>query len=151
MKPEIKALWVADLKNPENKQGHHTLRNDTGDCCLGRLCEVFRVQTGRGKWVDGEYNPRGHQIGQTKIFKVEVGEHSALSSDRDDIQLPWSVADWAGISGCNPVVRVPKDTELPTSRLRDTLRSQDGATSLSNLNDGGLTFNQIAAVIDQAL
>lgn len=148
MKPEIKALWVADLRNPENKQGHHTLRNDTGDCCLGRLCEVYRVQTGKGKWVEGLVNPRGHSVGKSMYFQTDTG-------DLEDIQIPFDVAQWAGLdgrsSGRDPVVRVP--AEMPVPRwVRNALALHgDRSTALSNLNDGGLTFNQIATLIDQSL
>jgi len=48
MTPELKARWVADLRDPNNKQGHNVLRKIDGPddkpeysyCCLGRLCIV---------------------------------------------------------------------------------------------------------------
>lgn len=44
------------LKNPRLKQGHGTLRelDDKGSkkkCCLGHLCDFYKQETGKGKWV----------------------------------------------------------------------------------------------------
>lgn len=44
------------LKNPKLKQGHATLRelDDKGSkkkCCLGHLCDFYRLETGEGKWL----------------------------------------------------------------------------------------------------
>jgi hypothetical protein len=44
MHKKIAELWVADLRNPENKQGKRALGDSTnGYCCLGRLCVVLNV------------------------------------------------------------------------------------------------------------
>src|SRR5262245_22394423 len=41
MRKEIADLWIADLRNPENKQTTGVLFDGTGYCCLGRLCVVM--------------------------------------------------------------------------------------------------------------
>lgn len=41
MNPEVKALWVADLRANPDKQGRGVLSATDGkDCCLGRLCRL---------------------------------------------------------------------------------------------------------------
>jgi len=40
MNPEIKAKWVAALRDPSRKQIKGRLRRGDGMCCLGVLCDV---------------------------------------------------------------------------------------------------------------
>jgi hypothetical protein len=80
MNPEIKRLWVEDLRAHTELQGQGELRYENKFCCLGRLCEVYREQTGKGVWD---------------------GIRFAGSSGT----LPKDVADWAEIDDRDPVVK----------------------------------------------
>lgn len=72
MKKEIAELWVERLKVGRKARGR--LRNRIGGmCCLGHLCELYRVQTGRGTWSSANW------------FAT------------DDLYLPPSVVEWAGM------------------------------------------------------
>jgi hypothetical protein len=55
MKPEIKAIWIAALRNGEYTQTTGTLRNDQGYCCLGVLCDLH-AKAGLGEWEDTAYD-----------------------------------------------------------------------------------------------
>lgn len=44
MNPSIKAKWVAALRSGEYEQCAGTLRNDSGMCCLGVLCDVVNPE-----------------------------------------------------------------------------------------------------------
>lgn len=41
MNPELKAKWVAALRDPERKQTQGVLRRGNAMCCLGVLCDVI--------------------------------------------------------------------------------------------------------------
>lgn len=41
MNSELKAKWVAALRDPRRKQGNGWLRTEDGMCCLGVLCDVI--------------------------------------------------------------------------------------------------------------
>lgn len=78
MNPRIKKLWVADLRAHPELQGKSRLRVGDTYCCLGRLCEVYRKETGKGRW---------RKIKGETVFKF-LG-NSAL--------LPREVVVWAGL------------------------------------------------------
>lgn len=86
MKPEIKAKWLAALKSGGYKQGHGQLRtNDNKFCCLGVLCDIHASETGE-PWIEAE----------TAFYNWKYcGE---------DLMLPKTVIEWAGLSGSNPVL-----------------------------------------------
>ncbi len=87
MKPEVKAAWVAALRDPARKQGRGMLRNlDDGFCCLGVLCDI----SGLGKWVESP-----------------AGRFYVTNSDSQSTELPPSVMAWAGLDRGIPRVVAP--------------------------------------------
>jgi len=46
LKPEIKSKWVEALRSGEYAQGRGAIRNKTGFCCLGVLCDVLGATWG---------------------------------------------------------------------------------------------------------
>lgn len=47
MNPEVKALWIKDLRNNPRKQGRNAMVTDTGKfCCLGRLSKLYADKHG---------------------------------------------------------------------------------------------------------
>lgn len=100
MNPEVKQLWIEDLRANSQLQGKGCLRSEEyyGDhgeqesysyCCLGRLCELFKQQTRNGEWLDDT------------IFRVrnEDGSEDASSGF-----LPYPVQQWAGLNTNNPFI-----------------------------------------------
>lgn len=61
MKKKVKALWVKALR--ENRVGEtkaykarlQLRKGQTHFCCLGVLCELYRVETGKGEWVKNKF------------------------------------------------------------------------------------------------
>lgn len=76
--------WVRALRSGEFKQTKEKLRDDTGHCCLGVACEIFRRKTGCGAWVDGE--------------KFSVGMDTAEGC------LPPGVVAWYGLEHRDPIL-----------------------------------------------
>lgn len=126
MKPEVKELWVAALRNPSIKQGRGYLKEGDEYCCLGVLTELFRKS-------------------ESNIKKLDWYQPSRLSVEGFDgtgVFLPKSVADWAGLTS---VTRVKLDNEQSRKyRLK-------GEVSLEDLNDAGASFSEIADVIEKQL
>lgn len=90
MKAEVKAQWVAALRSGEYAQTKGRLRDGSGYCCLGVLCEVAVKEGVIGKptqGADGNFRyPGGHR------GRPEGGV------------LPRAVQEWAGLDSDNPVV-----------------------------------------------
>lgn len=98
MKEDKMKLLVAALRSGEYMQGRDTLRYGDNFCCLGVACEVYRKETGEGKWEkDEDYTP------------FRVGE------ERQTADLPLAVRDWFGFS-----LRNPQTEEETLIRLNDT-------------------------------
>ena len=123
MKLEIKDLWVAALRSGEYEQTQAVLkRGDEGMCCLGVLCDIYHKTENKGEWVGGYF------------YDTEGGE--------SDTELTDSVGVWASIK--------ENDAWVPiTTRTPDIDRGfTSERTYLAALNDEGLSFSQIADVIE---
>ena len=126
MNNEIKKLWVDALRSGVYPQTRRNLRNDTGFCVLGVLCDLYSVTTNKGAWVnlgvDGGYS-----------FVVDGDEATTFNGKLyigRTLVPPVVVREWAGV----------KD-ELDLT-----------AFSYRNDNpDNPLTFEQLAQLIDEKL
>ena len=81
MKTEIAVKWIQALESGDYPQGKGKLRAAEGFCCLGVLCDLFKKETGKGKWERTRY--------KHKMFSVD-GHRSA-------VVLPLDVMYWAGL------------------------------------------------------
>jgi hypothetical protein len=134
MDTKIKAEWVKALRSGEYEQGRGKLQSDGKFCCLGVLCELSPV-------VHGTYN-----------FSHAIVEYrSELSGDRDENYPPQAAWVWAGWTNQNPFVETGPG-QCPDGSARPYY-GEDGRIGhyLSNLNDHGFTFAQIADVISYFL
>lgn len=102
MNPEIKKLWVADLRANADKQGRGALAKVAEDgfvryCCLGRLCELAVAA--------GVIKRRGVLYGGNSNYPNHI------------------VAAWAGLKESNPPVRALLRSghfeERPVAHLND--------------------------------
>lgn len=129
MNPEIKALWVQALRSGAYEQGegylHQTITDDaTGDtvdtfCCLGVLCDLA---------LDNGVN----------MDVTSTGNGLTVYDDRTSF-LPYVVQEWAGVTGDGTL-----GTPIELTVNGETIDED----SLVGLNDGGMTFEQIANVIE---
>lgn len=137
--PEKKALWLRALRSEEYTQGREQLRTaDDKFCCLGVGCEEFRKATGEGEWqeADGQYQ----------------GDYTfhLTDEDRSWSSLPQRVSEWFGL----PTSRTTPDLTLADAVALSDLRviGKDGRpVPLSNLNDEGMSFAEIADLIERDL
>lgn len=89
MNPDVKAKWVAWLRDPENVQGQGQLRIRESDgpahCCLGGLCEVYRDEVG-GYW-------------DSTVFPFVTGDAFVdVTGEGRDTMLTGGVIEWAGLT-----------------------------------------------------
>ena len=121
MNPDVKEKWLEALRSGKYKQGTGALNKDGRFCCLGVLCDLFAE--------DDDCNGAWQELDENALtFKPDgrPGRHAFL---------PDAVAEWAGI-------------EISPS---DPFVSDDNDETLSQLNDSGRTFRQIADIIEEEL
>ena len=130
MKPEIKEKWVKALRSGKYSQCRHALHiQDDGFCCLGVLADLMEP---RWEVVEGSEDARcSYQDG----------------NKREESLLPITVCRWAGLDELDRNVKIP-------SRLSGPLQlgpTKAAATCLTELNDRGATFEEIADIIEKEL
>ena len=119
MKQGPKEKWLKALRSGDFGQTKVRLREPGKDnmCCLGVACEVYRRETGKGSWIDGEFEDSTGLLSQTS--------------------LPAGVQDWLGVEDQEPYpFREP---------------CVENGPSVATLNDEGLDFDNIAAIIEHYL
>jgi hypothetical protein len=131
MNSQVKEKWIAALRSGEYAQASERLRSNDGFCCLGVLCDLYAQEPFTQGWkFNGEY------------------EESPLPMDYwyfdgESEFLPQSVMEWAGLSLPNPLVKLDFEEEDEMSwSYRD---------EISNLNDSGYSFTELADIIEEQL
>jgi hypothetical protein len=126
MNPEIKALWVAWLRDPEHEQGRGYLNRFNKLCCLGGLCELAAEA--------GVVEKKSVEAGVSGAIRYVGPEDGiAIYPRTSETVLPNAVIRWAGLD------------------MRDPVVMYDGQTrSLTALNDDeNLPFTAIARAIEE--
>lgn len=128
MEELIKQKWVEALRSGKYKQSIGALRKDNKYCCLGVLCDLYRKEKGEGRW---------------KIWKEDglMAEFHDAVGKTDFMGLTPHVAEWAGLP-LSPYI--PKNRKL-------VFVSKKSTPYLSEINDSGATFSEIADLIDKNL
>lgn len=123
MNPKVKKRWVEALRSGKYEQGKRRLRSENTFCCLGVLCDLYRIdQGGRADWKYGELGCSF--LGQMNELPIEVARWSGLNDTAGDAVFIASID-----SG-------PYD--IPDQCLAEH-------------NDEGRTFEQIADAIEKQL
>ena len=131
MNSKIKEVWVNALRSGKYEQGSEKLRSVTGYCCLGVLCDIY-AQEHNTQWEfrgNEETNPQ-------PMDYWYFDEHSEF--------LPESVMNWAELKTHSPTVRV----DVEDNDDEDNWYYKD---ELSDINDSGYDFSQIANIIEAQL
>lgn len=124
MKPEIRTRWVTALRGSRFEQGQGKLRNEHDEyCCLGVLCQLAAE--------DG-------------IIPDALWDYDTWSYVGHREYLPEAVWHWAGLDRMNPFIYIP-DPDYPDDP-EEILES-----SLSEFNDTGHSFDEIADIIEDQL
>ena len=125
MNQEIKDGWISDLTSGEYPQGEGRLKDNAGRfCCLGVLCERAR----KAGIV------RLEQVDWDSTINVYVSVENP--DDRSWTGLPMAVARWA---------------QLPEIDGFHPGSPRIGNEFLTNLNDNGVPFTEIAELIREHL
>jgi len=131
MKKDIKKLWVEDLLSGNHGQTVGALKVGKRFCCLGRLCDLS-VEYGIGVWVTNKYG--------TETFVCSDGRGNPTDTLNRSVHcLPKPVAEWAGLG------------DDPTEVGINCAYKGKNYFYLSNMNDSGITFPEIAEVIREQL
>ena len=124
MNPEIKAEWVKRLRDGREQTKHMLIRSDKkgnvlGQCCLGVLCEMA-------------------EDAGAVISLLDRNDITYYGAEKVHGVLPIEVVKWAQIHNAirNPLVRFTNKSNAVLDR------------TLSQLNDDGYTFNEIADIIE---
>jgi hypothetical protein len=132
-------LLVEQLRSGHWKQIQGFLHVDDGYCCLGVACAL----SGLGEWRQQD-DPSiifyGYRVRVSDPLYSIAPETSTWGSIESTIVLPWRVQkalEWATDAG-----------DLEIERREEDMRpEQRDRISLTELNDAGFTFSQIADVI----
>jgi hypothetical protein len=133
MNPRIKQLWLDALRSGDYAQGTGKLKTSKPPaagksdmyCCLGVLCDLHAKETGT-EWNDARMpDPCSYQ------------GHELL--------LPQTVSEWAEL-GDNG-----SQSQNDIDPIEYDVRYGGSCYSLSQYNDNGASFDDIAAVIEKHL
>lgn len=137
MNQALKEEWLVELRRPDAKQTKQVLRSvsDEGRCCLGVFCDLA-ARYGLGEWIPGATDDR-------YSFKTPAEYDYTVAT-----VLPDSIARWGKFPDENPMV-----WDLPGKQYPPTPYSEVShqSFSLAELNDSGMTFAQIADIIEYFL
>lgn len=75
MNPEVKKVWINELRSGRYKQTDGALRRDGRHCCLGVLCATSKA----GKWEERGFGGEYRYGGATGFPPLPVIEWASLS------------------------------------------------------------------------
>lgn len=141
MDAEIKAEWLKRLRSGEIPQAATVLQDEEGGrCCLGVLCDIAVERGITDHSADGN----------THFYGRPGGEWT-------DALPPEHVAAWAGfpttdanIWGDADITQV-RDPRVPVPSGSGWDTDGNGSSPLASLNDAGVTFLEIADLIEKHL
>jgi hypothetical protein len=131
-KPIIRE-WIAELRNPDNKQCYERLKNIDGSrCCLGVLSDIA---------------VKNNIIPEPKIYRHGYIYKEAVTNASTTTDLLLSIEDWMGFSHTNGNLTIKLPITINTTY--QVLIQESMFVSLVDLNDNEkLTFPQIADIIE---
>ena len=128
MSPEVKAEWLTALRSGEFEQGTGQLCSAEGKyCCLGVLSELAARR------------------GVTEAYVNLTADRKEYGSTLDWLLTPPEAMVWAGLDDANPCMPGHALSEEQLARI-GFLADED--YSVAELNDAGLTFAEIADLIE---
>lgn len=127
MNKDIADRWVTALRSDKFDQGTDNLCKDGRFCCLGVLCELYM----------DEFD-LADEFSEPALVKDKHGEEREVVyyGGADDL-LPNEVQEWAGMQTHNGTIVQVQD------------KIWDNDTSLAELNDDGMSFKDIADIIEK--
>lgn len=130
MNKEIKQRWINALRSGKYSQTEGCLRDGKGYCCLGVLTDIA-IKDGV---IEG-WQLRPGASGEERPYVV-VDQVGLGAPFEQDAVLPKKVAEWAELDAANPFVSIPGESY---------------PVNISDPNDNGYSFKQIADIIEEQL
>ena len=122
---ENRRIWVEALRSGKYKQATRKLRDDTSFCCLGVACDIF--------------DPKGWMREKVPAAEGDYGMW-LFRLERARTLLPRDVREMFGL----------RDSVGGHAIILEDGEVSDDALTLADMNDQGLTFEEIADVIEEA-
>ena len=140
MKKGWKRKWVKALKSGDYEQGKERLMSKRGGdtakfCCLGVLCSLVNKESKKGVYYRNG-TPNNSVTEELPVFVAEKVRLIAKQTDPDD-----------AVFEVNPIVSITRSF----AKKHDVSKVGIGNYSLTYLNDAGVPFPTIAALIDEQL
>ena len=117
--------WIEALRSGNYSQTYKRLKAGRYHCCLGVACDLYPY----GEFTDGD------------IFQVQTSCGTYVK-EQEELQLPTDVMEYFGI-------RTFDGSYLGDEKLHYRNVTWVPNKSLSNDNDRGLSFNDIADIIEK--
>lgn len=147
MNPEVKAEWLAALRSGDYRQGRNQLKTEEGEyCCLGVACNLAVMAGVITEWLGSDYPYFGDE--------EEWGASPADAMDNGSAswaELPVQVQEWMDLVG-DPIIELPENhLAIPMLKDRGSIYGEERNVKISQLNDSGMSFEQIADLIEAQL
>lgn len=140
MNPEVKQEWIEELRSGKHEQTQGALQRlkplqgasnpeatKVGKCCLGVLCDIA-VKHGVISPITGDPT-----LSEDRVYYLDEAEDRSGATFANSALLPNQVMKWAGLDSDN-----------------GTYQGDDDYThALTNKNDTGATFDEIADLIEK--
>jgi hypothetical protein len=142
MKAAIKAKLLQMLRSGDYPKVDGVLHSPDGFCFGGILCELHRIETGRGEWETGRGEWLDNRNGKFYNYKTSYMNSNGFTLNSE-------VEEWAGID---------ENKFIPTSAVEEFLGIKlnpniwHGYASVFDLNEDSelnLSFSQIADLVEK--
>jgi hypothetical protein len=100
MDKHVAERWVQALRSGQYQQGKQALRPTPDSyCCLGVLCDLYRVEQGKGAWdpadegcIDIAFEAPGEDGCETSLLPIEVKNWAGMRTNDGRYGLDMSLA-----------------------------------------------------------
>lgn len=139
--PEFKRRWIADLRSDKYVQIDEKL----GDCSNGRCCLGVAADVAMDMGLVPNLTVSLDEEQDTRFYRFDDGHESST--------LPTPVSEALKIGGDDVLLKVEKDSLPDHVKLSpyDEMCDRPGMYYASALNDAGMTFAEIADLIEDQL
>lgn len=128
---EHRRLWLEALRSGDFQQTAGQLFSKTKNayCCLGVACRIAGLPS--------------YEVERDEELSVYFGVQGEEYNASSYLTLPTAGREWLGVSDENPAIDFPEDLLDLSSDFGDYI-----PRDVASLNDGGVTFAQIADLIE---
>ena len=123
--------WARALRSGKYAQTRGKLKDNSGYCCLGVACDVYRKETGEGEWAADA----GGFSGPGFAFTLPDGT-------RETGSLPEKVAKWFGLKTDDGRYREGRHAAEQTSLIAHNDDHHDDFKTIADVIEGKRAFSK---------